>query len=120
MAPRTSLPIQKLLICFYLREETQRAVADMMDTNKCSVNRVILHYEKTGSVKAKQPVLNLPGELWRVGATSCPCPRLTAPRLNLNWSMGDIYTVSGVKYVMRSHETFGRIVECEEQLIPIH
>ena len=46
------------------------------------------------------------------------CPRLTASRLQLNWSMGHLYTVSGVKRIVHSQELFGRIAEL--QMTSIH
>ena len=54
MAPRTRLPIRKLINRFHLQGETQRAIVDMMDTNEGSIIRVIQHNEQTGSAKAKQ------------------------------------------------------------------
>ena len=35
-------------------------------------------------------------------------------QLKLNWSMGHLYTVSGVQQVMRSQGLIGRIAEREE------
>ena len=66
MAPRTTLPIRKLIIRFYLRRETHHQIADMMDTNKNSGNRVSQHYKQTGSVKQnnnQDEGLKLLGEL---------------------------------------------------------
>ena len=47
------------------------------------------------------------------------CPRFTASRHKLNWSIGHLYTVSGVKRTMRSQRLFGRIAEREEQMTSI-